>query len=143
MTQPSKGSNGLPTAFQRLPTECSHTPRPYRGRGDGRPSITLPSIGASSAKKSKKRAREVQPRVPPAILASLEAILARFPGSEIIGVRRYDLPDHAQLEPLHMAGRQPGTCVQCRDPDGAAVWWLDRRRNAVVWLHTECRRYWL
>jgi hypothetical protein len=71
--------------------------------------------------------------------ATIETILDRFPGTEIIRVTRYDLPDW--LVPLDMAG-QPGLCAQCRDPDGMAVRWLDRRRFATVWLHPECRRHW-
>jgi len=75
--------------------------------------------------------------------ASLEAILARFPGSEIVSVTRYDVPGPSELEPLDTAGRESGVCAQCRDPDGQATRWLDRRRNVVVWLHSECRRhYW-
>jgi hypothetical protein len=83
---------------------------------------------------------------PPALRLSapLEAILARFPGAEVVRLTRYDVPDHSQLEPLAPAGHVLGICAQCRDQDGMARRWLDRRRNVVVWLHLECRRhYWL
>jgi len=74
----------------------------------------------------------------------LEAILTRFPGSEIVSLTRYAVPDPSQLEPLAPVGHVPGTCAQCQDPDGQATRWLDKCRNVVVWLHPECRRrYWL
>jgi hypothetical protein len=79
-----------------------------------------------------------------ALPGPLEAILARFPGAEIVSLTRYDVPDPSQLEPVAMADHWPGTCAQCRDPDGMEARWLDRRRNVVIWLRPECRRhYWL
>jgi hypothetical protein len=79
----------------------------------------------------------------PRLRTALEVILDRFPGAEIVSLCCYDLRDHSQLEPLNTAGHLASTCAQCRDQDGRAARWLDKRWNAVVWLHTECRRHWL
>jgi hypothetical protein len=109
----------------------------------------LAILAEEQPRKLKIRAREIRlPEAPsksskPVLPAALEAILARFPGTEIVSVRRYDLPEPSQLEPLAMADHPPDVCAQCRDPDGLALRWLDRRQNIVVWLHKECRRHYL
>jgi hypothetical protein len=120
---------------------CSHAQAAQVAQvlgGDGSACATSAAFACAQPWKSK-----IQSSATRSFPASLETILARFPGSEIVSVHRHGLPGYSQFEPLDMTGHHRGTCVQCRDPDGMALRWLDRRRSAVVWLHPECRRHYL